>query len=125
MSENRARDFFGAELRRKRKEAGLTGQQLAAALGCTPQWVSMMESGRKASEQSAHDLDTFFKTDGFFHRLWELFMEIEIQTVVPPGFTEYVGYEKRADHLRMFSTNLISGLFQTEAYARTILGTNE
>ncbi|MFC4054017.1 helix-turn-helix domain-containing protein [Actinomadura syzygii] len=121
MSENRARDFFGDELRRKRKAAGLTGKELADALGCTPQWVSTLENGRKASEQSAHDLDTFFKTDGLFHRMWELAMEIEIQTVVPPGFTEYVGYEKRADRIRIFSTNLVSGLFQTDAYARTII----
>ncbi|TYK43288.1 helix-turn-helix domain-containing protein [Actinomadura decatromicini] len=121
MSENRARDFFGDELRRKRKAAGLTGKELADALGCTPQWVSTLENGRKASEQSAHDLDTFFKTDGLFHRMWELAMEIEIQTVVPPGFTEYVGYEKTADRIRIFSTGLISGLFQTERYAYTVI----
>ncbi|MCP9952485.1 helix-turn-helix domain-containing protein [Actinomadura madurae] len=36
MSENRARVFFGTELRRMRERAGLTGRELADALGCTP-----------------------------------------------------------------------------------------
>ncbi|MFC4054314.1 helix-turn-helix domain-containing protein [Actinomadura syzygii] len=121
MTENRARVFFGGELRRMRDKAGLTGKQLADALGCTPQWISMMESGRKLSEQSAHDLDTFFQTDGTFHRHWKLASEIEVQFILPPGFPEYLEYEKEATSYRIFSALLINGLFQTEDYTRSIL----
>ncbi|MFV2179857.1 helix-turn-helix domain-containing protein [Actinomadura sp. LOL_016] len=52
--------FFGTELRRRRAEAKLTAKELGEALGCTSQWISTMESGRKTSEQSALDLDTYF-----------------------------------------------------------------
>lgn len=122
MSENQARVFFGTELRRKREEAGLTGKELADALGCTPQWISTMESGRKVSEQSAKDLDTYFKTDGAFHRMWKLINDVELQTHLPPGFTEYAAREKEASSIRVFSALLLSGLFQTPDYARSIIG---
>ncbi|NEA24991.1 helix-turn-helix domain-containing protein [Actinomadura bangladeshensis] len=125
MSENQARVFFGTELRRKREEAGLTGKELADALGCTPQWISTMESGRKVSEQSAKDLDTYFKTDGHYHRLWKLANKIEVQFTLPPGFAEYLEYEKQATSYRIFSALLINGLFQTEDYTRSILAATD
>ncbi|MEU8121928.1 helix-turn-helix transcriptional regulator [Spirillospora sp. NPDC049024] len=122
MSDNRARIFFGTELRRLREKAGLTGKQLADALGCTPQWISTMESGRKISEQSAHDLDTYFETDGHFHRLSTLINDVELQTSLPPGFPEYAEREKKASSIRIFSALLVNGLFQNEEYARAVLG---
>ncbi|MFG2087001.1 MULTISPECIES: helix-turn-helix domain-containing protein [unclassified Spirillospora] len=121
MSENRARIFFGTELRRKREEAGLTGKELADALGCTPQWISTMESGRKVSKQSAEDLDTYFKTGDYFRRHWKLINEVELQTSLPPGFAEYAEREKKASSVRVFSALLVNGLFQNDQYARSIL----
>jgi transcriptional regulator with XRE-family HTH domain len=57
------RVHFGLELRRLRLQAGLSMKQLADALGCTPQWVCQLEGADKAvPEQSALDLDTYFKT---------------------------------------------------------------
>jgi transcriptional regulator with XRE-family HTH domain len=123
MAENQARVFFGEELRRMREEAKLTGKELADALGCTPQWISIMESGRKLSEQSARDLDTFFKTDGHYYRLWRLAKKVEVQFILPPGFAEYLEYEKRATSYRIFCGQLVNGLFQTESYTRAILTT--
>ncbi|WP_329522026.1 helix-turn-helix domain-containing protein [Spirillospora sp. NBC_01491] len=120
--DNPARVFFGTELRRKRDESRLTGKELADTLGCTPQWISTMESGRKISEQSAHDLDTFFKLDGHFHRLWDLANDIELRTVLPPGFTEYAARESKASTVRMFCGLLVDGLFQTEGYAGAVVG---
>ena len=125
MSDNRARIFFGNELRLMRGRAGITGKELADALGCTPQWISTMESGRKISEQSARDLDTYFKTDGHFHRLWKLARDIEVQFILPPGFAEYLEYEKQATSYRIYSALLINGLFQTEDYSRAILTTTD
>ncbi|TDB89816.1 helix-turn-helix transcriptional regulator [Actinomadura sp. 7K534] len=122
MNENRARIFFGAELRRKREQTGLTGKELADALGCTPQWISTMESGRKVSKQSAEDLDTYFKTDGIFHRMWKLANDVELQTALPPGFAEYAERETKARSVRAFSGFLVNGLFQTEDYAAAVMG---
>ncbi|GAA4240581.1 helix-turn-helix transcriptional regulator [Actinomadura meridiana] len=95
---------------------------MADALGCTPQWISTMESGRKVSEQSALDLDTFFKTGGHFHRLWKLIKDVELQTTLPPGFSEYAQREQKASSMRVFSALLVNGLFQNEEYARAVLG---
>ncbi|TDC60194.1 XRE family transcriptional regulator [Actinomadura sp. GC306] len=125
MGENRARVFFGTELRRLRDGSGLTGKGLADALGCTPQWISTMESGRKVSEQSALDLDTYFKTGGHFYRLWKLVNEVEVQHILPPGFPEYLEYEKKATSYRIFCALLINGLFQTEDYTRSIITSTE
>ncbi|MFB4300770.1 helix-turn-helix domain-containing protein [Actinomadura sp. NTSP31] len=122
MAENQARVFFGEELRRMREKAELTGKELADALGCTPQWISTMESGRKVSEQSAKDLDTYFKTDGHFYRLWKHANNVEVQTTLPPGFTEYAEREKKASSIRVFSALLLGGLSQTQEYARSIIG---
>jgi transcriptional regulator with XRE-family HTH domain len=121
-SNNPTRVFFGKELRRMRELANMTGKELADQLGCSPQWVSTMESGRKISEQSAMDLDTFFKTDGIFHRLWQTASDLELTTALPPGFPEYAEYEEKATSIRIFSSMLFSGLFQTEKYAYTVVG---
>src|SRR5690606_7234844 len=62
-----------------------------------------------------------FQVDGLFSRLWERINETRHLGVLPPGFPEYLGYEEKANHIRVFSANLISGLFQTEAYASTVI----
>ncbi|MFG1999075.1 helix-turn-helix domain-containing protein [Spirillospora sp. NPDC048911] len=124
-NDNPARTFFGTELRRMREAGGLTGKELADALGCTPQWISTMEAGRKISEQSALDLDTFFRTDGHFHRLWKLAGDIELTSALPPGFPEYAQREKKASTVRIFCGLLINGLFQTNGYATAIMGAIE
>ncbi|KAB2381363.1 helix-turn-helix domain-containing protein [Actinomadura montaniterrae] len=121
MAENQARIFFGEELRRMREKAGLTGKELADALGCTPQWISTMESGRKVSEQSALDLDTYFKTDDHFHLLWRLANSLETKVALLPGFTEYLERERKAATARTFSALLVNGRFQSEEYARAVL----
>lgn len=121
MSENPGHIFFGSELRRKRGEAKLTARELGDALGCTSQWISTMESGRKISEQSAHDLDTYFKTDGLFHRLWKHGKDLELRAILPPGFAEYAEREQGASTIRIFSALLLSGLSQTADYARAII----
>lgn len=122
MGENSAREFFGAELRRMREEAKLTAKELGEALGCTPQWISTMESGRKTSEQSALDLDTYFQTDGMFHRIWGHAKKADRRVLPPPGFPEYAEREKHATSIRIYSALLVNGLFQTEGYAAAVLG---
>ncbi|QFG21530.1 helix-turn-helix transcriptional regulator [Actinomadura sp. WMMB 499] len=125
MGENSAREFFGTELRRRRDEAKLTARELGDALGCTSQWISTMECGRKTSEQSALDLDTYFKTDGMFHRIWEHAKKADRRTLPPPGFPEYAEREKHATSIRIYSALLLTGLFQTERYAATVMGATE
>ncbi|OLT38446.1 hypothetical protein BJF79_26775 [Actinomadura sp. CNU-125] len=60
-------EVFVAELRVRRENAGLSRNKLAQALGCSPQWISKIETFEKPpSEGLAEDLDTFFAASGLF-----------------------------------------------------------
>lgn len=115
---------FAKELEWRRTQAGLTKKEIAEKLGFADSYVGQVELRKNLpSEEFAAALDTYFKVDGLFHRLWERINDTRHLTILPPGFPEYLGYEEKANHVRVFSTNLISGLFQTEAYASTVIGT--
>jgi hypothetical protein len=69
-------EVFVTELRARRDIAGLSRNKVAAALGCTPQWLAKVETFEKPpSEGLADDLDTYFQTGGMFRRLWEKHVE--------------------------------------------------
>lgn len=113
---------YAKELEWRRKQAGLTKRELAEKLGFADSYVGQVELCKNLpSDEFTAALDTFFKTDGLFERLLERINETRHLAVLPPGFPEYLGYERKASHLRVFSANLISGLFQTEAYATTVI----
>jgi transcriptional regulator with XRE-family HTH domain len=114
---------FAKELEWRRKQVGLTKKELAEKLGFADSYVGQVELRKNLpSDEFAAALDTFFRTDGLFLRLLERINETRHLAVLPPGFPEYRRHEEQASHLRVFSTTLISGLFQTEAYASTIIG---
>jgi transcriptional regulator with XRE-family HTH domain len=113
---------FAKELEWRRTQAGLSKKDLAEKLGFADSYVGQVELCKNLpSEEFANALDTFFQVDGLFFRLWMRINETRHLSILPPGFPEYLDYEKKADHVRIFSTNLISGLFQTEAYATTVI----
>lgn len=113
---------FAKELKWRRTQAGLTKKNLAEKLGFADSYVGQVELCKNLpSEEFANALDTFFQVDGLFHRLWERINETRHLATLPPGFPEYLAYEKKAKYIRVFSANLISGLFQTEAYATTVI----
>jgi transcriptional regulator with XRE-family HTH domain len=113
---------FGAVLRAHREEAGLSRAQLAEALGCSAQWIEKLETGKKPSKESAIDLDTFFELPArTFLRMWEEIENTGRHPAPPPGFRRYVELEKQASKIRTFEALLITGLFQTRDYPRTVL----
>ncbi|TDD37304.1 XRE family transcriptional regulator [Actinomadura sp. KC06] len=113
---------YAKELEWRRTQAGLTKKDLAAKLGFADSYVGQVELCKNLpSEEFTAALDTFFNTDGLFARLLERINETRHLAILPPGFPEYLSYEKRSNYVRVFSTNLIGGLFQTEAYARTVI----
>ncbi|MGI8332836.1 helix-turn-helix domain-containing protein [Actinomadura scrupuli] len=117
---------FGSELRRRRTMADLSMAQLAAALGCSPQWIGTMEQGDKPpSEAFSADLDTYFKTDGAFHHLWKSIKRAGRNGVLLPGFPRYVELEADAVFIRSFEVQLVPGLLQIEAYARALMNAAE
>ncbi|GAA0363796.1 helix-turn-helix domain-containing protein [Actinoallomurus spadix] len=113
---------FGLEIRTYRNGAGLSQSQLADALGCTGQWVGAVELADKApSEAFAQDLDTYFRTNGSFHRLWKTIKRARQHTAIPPWFKQWVGIEQKARILRSWEPLVVPGLLQTPAYAHAML----
>jgi transcriptional regulator with XRE-family HTH domain len=96
--------------------------ELAETLGYTPQLIGQLEAGKNIpSKKFAEDLDTYFTTNGLFVRLWRLINETRHLAALPPGFSKFVELEAQATAIRIFALALITGLLQTEAYAREIL----
>jgi transcriptional regulator with XRE-family HTH domain len=117
---------FALELTTWREAAGLNKRELAEKLGFANSYVGQIELRKNLpSEEFADALDTFFDTNGLFKRLRQRIIDTRYSQTLPPGFLQYLEYERKANYLRVYATTLISGLFQTEAYARTIIGTTE
>ncbi|MDL4817751.1 helix-turn-helix domain-containing protein [Actinomadura opuntiae] len=117
---------FAAEVTFWRTEAQLNKLELAEKLGYTSQWIGQIEAGKNSpSENFAKDLDTFFKTNGLFRRLWKRIVETRHRIVRPPGFSHYLELEVEASTLRAFDVAMVNGLLQTESYMRTVLGRNQ
>ncbi|MEO3782207.1 helix-turn-helix transcriptional regulator [Actinocorallia sp. B10E7] len=126
------RAHFAIELRRLRTRAGLSMNQLAQAIGCTPQWIYQMEQVDKAvPEQTALDFDTYFKTegweesDGLFVRIYRAIQRAGRRRVLLPGFEAYLQHEAEAIGIRYFSAQLVPGLLQIEGYARALMDPGE
>ncbi len=114
---------FGIALEMRRSAAGLSRNELAEKLGCTPQYAGQVETAKNLpSKAFADDLDTFFASGDRFHKLWKLVSETRHLGMLPPGFERYVQLERRSSKIRKFDPLLVAGLFQTEAYARAIMG---
>ncbi|WP_169514713.1 helix-turn-helix domain-containing protein [Actinomadura atramentaria] len=114
---------FAKELTWRREKAELKKNELAKILGFGESYVGQVENCKNLpSEEFADALDTYFKTDGIFHRLWERIQETRHYSVVPPGFPEYCRYETQALYIKNMSPVLVTGLLQIEDYARTIIG---
>jgi transcriptional regulator with XRE-family HTH domain len=114
---------FSIALERWRDAGGLSKTQLAESLGYTSQFIGQIEAAKNIpSKAFAQDLDTYFKTDDFFLKFWKLVNETRHLAVLPPGFSKYVELENRATTIRIFEALLITGLFQTDGYARAMMG---
>ena len=113
---------FAAELEAWRSDAGLSKVELAETLGYTPQLIGQLEAGKNIpSKKFAEDTDTRFTTNGLFVRLWKLINDTRHLVSLPPGFSDFVEREAQANAIRVFGLLLITGLLQTEEYAREIL----
>lgn len=115
-------EMFVSELCARREAVKLSRNKLAAALGCTPQWLAKVEAYEKPpSEGLADDLDTYFQAGGMFRRTWEKHIEVRRRGLIPSGFRPLIEAEKDADEISIYEPVLIPGLFQTEEYARLVL----
>lgn len=122
---------LGSELRRLRETHSFKLEEAADKLGLAASTLSRIETG-KAPTRTAY-LATMFEMYGVDdpaqrqvltemaregHRKgwWAVYDD-----VLPTGFDIYVGLEAEASALRVFEDQVVHGLLQTEAYARTVM----
>lgn len=119
---------LGAELRRLRKDSGLTGTQVAARLLISQAKVSHMETGRRAvSPRDVRDLCNIYGvTDQqVVDSLTELARESSRQGwwhaygAIP--HSAYVDLEADAASIHTYDSMVIPGLLQTPAYAAAVI----
>jgi transcriptional regulator with XRE-family HTH domain len=113
--------FYGAELRWKRDEAGMSLEQLADGSFFGIAYLSQIERAeRRMPIELARHVDRVLNTDGFFERRCG-----DARKAKATGHAEYFAdvaeMETRAETIEEWEPTLIPGLLQTEAYARMVI----
>ncbi|MEU0269853.1 helix-turn-helix transcriptional regulator [Nocardioides sp. NPDC006303] len=121
---------LGAELRRFREDAGLSGSEVARALGWSQPKISRVETGRFAAslEEIATLLDYYGSPEEVRAELLATVARREGMAgawVVRAGGTrrrqgEIQAVEQRVERLRQYQAVIVPGLLQTRAYARSV-----
>ncbi|WP_329217603.1 helix-turn-helix transcriptional regulator [Streptomyces sp. NBC_01485] len=110
------REKYGEELRLRRIAAGLTQEELADQVFCSPTLISHFEAGRRLPRQAdARLIDRALGTDGFFLRWLE-----ELENRYARHFSAVAELERKAVMIQQFAPTLIPGIYQTPDYARAV-----
>ncbi|MGW0880661.1 helix-turn-helix domain-containing protein [Streptomyces sp. NPDC002671] len=117
-SRQAAWEFFGAELKRRREDAGITQVELGARVFVSGGYIGQFEQAiRKPQLDVAQRLDEVLQTDGFFERLWR-------KLIKDQPYTEYFAHaaelERTATEICEFAPAVVPGLLQTREYARAV-----
>jgi transcriptional regulator with XRE-family HTH domain len=114
--------YFGRQVRRARRAAGWTLAEFGQRIGYDPGQISRIENSRRPpTELFAQMCDRAFPDrDGWFS---EFYAESCTWIATPPWFRSWVEHEQHAAALRIWQPSVLSGLLQTEDYARAILAT--
>ncbi|MFI6508340.1 helix-turn-helix domain-containing protein [Streptosporangium sp. NPDC050855] len=134
MAENNPtlrRRRLGGRLRELRKQAGLTVEQAAEVLLCTPSKISRMENAQRgASQRDVRDLCAAYgiTDEELIDQLMTLAREIrkpglkhEHGDLGNDALYTYMELEAGASSITEFQTACFPGLLQTEDYARALI----
>jgi transcriptional regulator with XRE-family HTH domain len=112
--------YFGRQVRRARRAAGWTLAEFGQRIGYDPGQISRIENGKRPpTELFAQMCDRAFPDrDGWFS---EFYAESRTWIATPPWFRSWIEHEEGAATLRIWQMSVLSGLLQTEGYARAIL----
>jgi transcriptional regulator with XRE-family HTH domain len=115
--------YFGRQVRRARRAAGWTLAEFGQRIGYDPGQISRIENGKRPpTELFAQMCDRAFPDrDGWFG---EFYAESRTWIATPPWFRSWVEHEQQAATLRIWQLGVLSGLLQTQEYARAILAVN-
>jgi transcriptional regulator with XRE-family HTH domain len=124
------RMMLGAQLRRLREQAGLSPEAAGYRIRASRSKISRMETGRVGFKDRdvADLLELYGVTDArVLAGMQELATQANAQDwwakfgdVLPDWFEPYLGLEAAASLIRTFDLQFVNGLFQTEAYARSV-----
>ncbi|MGC5343188.1 helix-turn-helix transcriptional regulator [Streptomyces sp. AM 4-1-1] len=121
---------LGAELRKLRERAGLSGSAAAAYLGGERAQISHIESGRYGvSDQRVRRLAAHYSANDkhLVDALASMAEERskgwwdEYRGILSPGFLDLAELEHHATHIRTIQMLHVPGIFQTERYARDLI----
>ena len=112
--------YFGQHVRRARLAAGWTLAEFGQRIGYDPGQISRIENGKRPpTELFAQMCDRAFPDRGGWFS--EFYAESRTWIATPPWFRSWVEHEQHAATLRLWQPCVLSGLLQTEDYARVIL----
>ncbi|MDC7339130.1 helix-turn-helix domain-containing protein [Streptomyces lydicus] len=110
---------FGRDIKQVRLARKLTQKHLGKATGYSEGYVSKVESGTllpRPSEKFAKGCDIAFGTGELFAGMLQ---RID-QGDHPSWFAPYLNLEKKASRILTYETNLVTGIVQTEDFARAV-----
>jgi transcriptional regulator with XRE-family HTH domain len=112
---------FGRQMKKERLAHGWSLREFAARSGVNIGQASRIENGLvPPTEKVALACDEVFPgRRGWFLEFWE-----ELKTWAPPGFRDWSELEEKAVSLRDWYPGIVTGLLQTENYARGLLETS-
>ncbi|MFS4093889.1 helix-turn-helix domain-containing protein [Streptomyces sp. AF1A] len=111
-------EFFGAELKRRREDAGITQVELGARVFVSGAYIGQFEQAiRKPQLDIAQRIDEVLQTDGIFERLCRKLID---DRRYAEYFAEVVELERVATRICEFAPALVPGLLQTAGYARAV-----
>jgi hypothetical protein len=111
---------FGRQMRKERLARGWSVHELSARMGIVAGHLSRIENGRRPpTEKMAAACDRVFpERHGWFTEYYE-----ESRTWAPAGFRDWPEYENKAGRMSEWSPGIVTGMLQTEGYARALLET--
>ncbi|TDD63567.1 helix-turn-helix domain-containing protein [Actinomadura rubrisoli] len=111
-------DFIAYYLRFQRNQRGLSGEALGRIIQAGKSQVSRIETGEERLDGTqAALLDKAWNTGGLFSILvWYASIGHD-----PQWFAQYLKLEERASMIRLYASQLIHGLLQTEDYAGALI----
>lgn len=124
----RAREALGGRLRELRRDARLTGRDLAAEHGWHPSKISKIEGGKQTPSDS--DIEAWVTTCGHHEMAAELIASlrtlegqyVEFRRMFRAGQQAaqeaIAGIESESESIRNFESVFVPGLLQTPEYAR-------
>ncbi|MCF3107054.1 helix-turn-helix domain-containing protein [Streptomyces roseoverticillatus] len=103
-----------------RLHAGLTQEQVGAQIGYTGSAISALETGAQPATENM--LDALEKAIGGGIGIFTAAKKYLMLDKYPADFRDYAPLERKALSVSSYMTFVVDGLYQTEDYARAIIG---